>query len=211
LQIVESILYFDRSVVATYATSRSNNRSGSVGIPNADLRDTIAVLFGGNILYPNSPIPELTISANAKVHEYCRARAESCSSIFPSLDKEQYLKAMMRETEKITDPETKLKVQGLIKKYDSFDDGAFNQNELCEDFIPRLRACMRHRAFGGLWRILSRSCGTYPSDVRLRFDTVEAAIDHAKRFPRRDYVSTETLLKDLEVKQLKQETLPSAE
>ena len=211
LQVIESILFFDRSVFLSYATSRSNDWSGGAGISNPDFRDTVATLFDGNLCYPDSPIPELTISANAKVHEYCRARAESGSSKFPSLDREQYWKVMMRESEKIIDPETRLKVQGLIKKYGSFEEGAFNRNEQRVDFLLGLRTCMSHRAFDGLWRILSRSCGIYPSDVHLRFDSTEAAIDHAKRFPRRNYANAEHLKEDLEIEDLRQEAIPFAE
>lgn len=103
LDVVDAILYWDRSALVNYAIDRSNGAAQARGIPSPDSADFEALL-GDQRLNHATPVPEFRTITNAVLNEYCVVRAESGSAKFPEIDMKSYLAAMAVDLEAIEDP-----------------------------------------------------------------------------------------------------------
>lgn len=100
---IESMLYYDASVLVNYASDRSNGASFARGIMTRDSADFARRRLGTVANY-NTPIPELKTVGNAVIHEYCSVREQLRSDKFPSVAQGPYLEHMAREVREYLDP-----------------------------------------------------------------------------------------------------------
>jgi phage pi2 protein 07 len=203
LELVDSILYFDKAVIMTYALTRSCNWSFATKVMNSDYIDAITQL-GGQVVFSATPLPNLCISANAKVHEYCSTKEETRSPKFPDLDMKEYLTAMGRAVELIRNPESRLNMVRLLEAHGwSNSQGSVNNCSRKNKYSQKVRELLRHPRLKPLWSLSNKLFGMYPSGITLEFKTVEEAIDYANKYPRKRRSKADYLMEDLEMPDLK--------
>jgi hypothetical protein len=103
LDIVDAILYWDRSALVNYAYDRSNGAAYARGVSSPDSAD-FEGLLGAQPMNHATPVPGFRTITNAALNEYCVVRAESGSAKFPPIDMKRYLATMAVDIEAIEDP-----------------------------------------------------------------------------------------------------------
>jgi hypothetical protein len=116
LELVESIIYFDKSPILHYAISQSNGASFVRGIMSKASSDFLANL-GQSDFCSATPIPSIHTVGNAIWHEYCTVKKETGSTKFPDIDMNCYLNYLGSETSKIINPELKAEMQATLSTY----------------------------------------------------------------------------------------------
>jgi len=105
LEMVDSLLYLNKSVLVHYAIARSNGESAERGIDNQTYLEFVSEL--PKPVNFDAPFPEIITVWNAVISEYCYAKKESHSSKFPELDMDKYMEALATGIEYIQDPARK--------------------------------------------------------------------------------------------------------
>lgn len=193
LEICESIVYYDKSVLVHYALDRSNGESQARGLHSKDHLDFIANLGQRRFNFA-SPIPEILTVNNAIAHEYCYVKSETCSDKFPEIDMGHYLSAMAGEVERLENSRLKEEMHAilaqhgwLVKQEVGARPAAVTQSLGRKLVSPRL-------VFGKLGRIankitspfwsLGRSLGmTPPGNPTVGFKTTADALKYAAEHP----------------------------
>jgi hypothetical protein len=93
LQVVDEIMYVDRSLTVTHALSRSNGNSTSTGVTSIDARDFLTRSAAG--IAPSAPLPRVITTYNVVASEYC---AHDLGGRAP-LNGKAYLNAIALETD----------------------------------------------------------------------------------------------------------------
>lgn len=209
LDVVGSIMYFDKPVHLAYGLDKSSGWSHTTGIPNDAILDYFSYIEG-EFKYFDAPVPGLVISANAKVHEYCRFLKQRNSCKYPNLNEEEYIKAMEAAINKIQNVRLQKEQKNILRNY--IEEKFSNTCEDIEriELLPsRTRKSIRKRAhflrkngFKSVWHLMSLLVGIYPSGFTLEFDDREKAINHAERFPRKRRSDDRSLIEDLELPNL---------
>ncbi len=193
LEMFDTILYFDVSVLLHYALYRSNGESLAIGKSTKDHMDFIADLEGTPINFA-APIPQFRTVFNAICHEYCLIQEETDSKKFISIDQCAYLKIMSQEIARIENPDLKLEMEALLVTHGRED--IQNEKFSFRSFMSKLfstRTVMNKLKWlsGGshtkwVWFILvNRFAIQPPDDNRFGYRTTEEAIEYANGFPRR--------------------------
>lgn len=116
LGILESILYYDKSVLVNYASNRSNGASFTRGIMTRDRKD-----FERNLpphaLNGSAPIPQLKTVGNAVIHEYCNVRQYFSSGKFPEVALHPYLEYMASEIRAFLDPTVLADAENVLARH----------------------------------------------------------------------------------------------
>jgi hypothetical protein len=96
LALVDSILYFDKSVMVSYAQDRSNGAAIVRGIAS---KDSVDFLNSGPAatLNAHTPLPGIVTIGNAVANEYGFVRSEFGTSKFPPLQLAPYLDYLANE------------------------------------------------------------------------------------------------------------------
>ena len=113
LDVVDSIVYWDRSALINYAYDRSNGAGYLRGVHSSDSADFQAQL-GSRPMNRDAPVPEFWTITNAVMNEYGFVKKESGSSRFPEVDRDSYLDAMARDIESIIDPNLRVAQRELL-------------------------------------------------------------------------------------------------
>jgi hypothetical protein len=109
LEVVDSILFFNKAVLVHYALNESNGQSGDRGIKNSASEDFFKTL--PKPINSDAPFPEIMTVWNAIISEYCFARQEARSTKFPELNMEKYLQALAVGVARIEDPEVRREME----------------------------------------------------------------------------------------------------
>ncbi|HEX8458786.1 MAG TPA: glycosyltransferase [Pyrinomonadaceae bacterium] len=109
LEVVDSILFFNKAVLVHYALYESNGQSGHTGIKNRANEDFLKTLR--KPLNSDAPFPEIMTVWNAIISEYCCTRQETRSAKFPELNMEKYLQALAVGIARIEDPELRREME----------------------------------------------------------------------------------------------------
>jgi hypothetical protein len=117
LDTVESVLYYDCSVLIHYALDRSNGMGFERGVLTPDHEDFLATLGVAESLYFSTPAPEVQTVGNAIFHEYCTVRRETGSPRFPEVEREPYLEYLGREVELLEVPEFQERMRSLLSEH----------------------------------------------------------------------------------------------
>ena len=118
LDVEESILFLDKSLIFHYALGRSNGASVSRGEMTQDNAD-----FTANLpVAPESrnyatPIPQLNTAVNAVFNEYLIYKQETLSPRFFDIDFGKYLELNAIEITEISDPQLKAEMRTLLRKH----------------------------------------------------------------------------------------------
>jgi hypothetical protein len=187
LAVVDEILYWDRSPLVHYAMDRSNGVSTVRGVPSADSLDFLRSL-GGRPLNHAAPVPAFRTVNNAIIHEYSLVRRQLGGGVFPEVDRGRYLQAIAAEVREIEDAGVRAEMERVLAAQGR-TRGLGSRAQLLRR-LKRLTAGLSAPPLQPLWHGLSRRFGVWPpGENALQFPSVEAALDHARRFPRRRHTS----------------------
>jgi Glycosyl transferase family 2 len=188
LAVVPEILFWDRSPLVHYAMDRSNGASTARGVPNRDAADFLRAL-GATTVNHEAPVPAFRTVHNAVIHEYCAVRRQVGGALLPEVDREAYLQAIVGEVREIEDPALRSQMEALLALEGPIGR-ARSRTHLLRS-LKRTMAGFSASPFQPLWRALSRQFGLWPpGENALEFPSREAALEHARRYPRRRYPST---------------------
>ncbi|HEY0083216.1 MAG TPA: glycosyltransferase, partial [Pyrinomonadaceae bacterium] len=109
LEVVDSILFFNKAVLVHYALNQSNGQGTERGVKNRAAED-----FHKSLRKPinsDAPFPEIRTVWNAIINEYCFTKQESQSAKFPELNMEKYMQALATGISWIEDPQVKREME----------------------------------------------------------------------------------------------------
>jgi hypothetical protein len=104
LDLRQSLLFLDRSVLINYGQGRSNGSSFARGVMTRDSDDFVQNLGAGGMNHA-APLPEFLTVGNAVVHEYCVGKRASRSGKFPELTDTAYRDMLAAEVRQYVDPQ----------------------------------------------------------------------------------------------------------
>jgi glycosyltransferase involved in cell wall biosynthesis len=187
LELEETVVYYDKSLLLHYALDRSHGATLSRGEINADVAD-----FTANLSIDNSirnfatPIPALNTAVNAIFHEYCLFKQETNSTRFFYVDLRRYLQANADEIQEFTDPVRRAETLALMTDR-GYAPAARTGNAMRAPlpFSKRLKSKLKRGATSpsttGPWLFLTRATGIKPpGENSFTFPDLERAIDYAK-------------------------------
>lgn len=201
LEMFNTILFFDKSVLINYALYRSNGESLAIGKNTSDHADFVKNLGDKPQNYA-APVPEFLTVYNAICHEYCLLQSQLTSGKFHEIDRRAYLKAIAYEVSKIENPQLRIEMEGLLSAHGWQDTERGNREQLSlvrKLFSPsRVANKLKWISAGAhtkkFWFVLLHLFGLRPPDNnRFGFATIEEAVGYAKRFPRRKEIGLELL------------------
>lgn len=194
LEVVSSILYYDKPLLIQYSIDRSNGLSYARGIASIDSADFLRQLGTVPMNYA-APVPEFQTITNAVLHEYCVVREESRSPKFRDIDWFSYLGATERALGWIEDPELSSAMRRLLtmqgwnrRKHHAWVLGKVSQL-LRHNFLGVLRRLAMPIVGGArvqpLWMFLTRYNIQPPASAWFQFGTAAEAMAYDARFPRK--------------------------
>jgi hypothetical protein len=193
LEISDTIIYFDKSVLLHYALYRSNGESMALGKQTTDHVDFLKTL-GKTIMNYASPVPQFLTVFNAICHEYCLVREQTGSEKFPEIERCAYLRTNAQEIARIENSTLKTEMESLLAThgYEDSEKGEGKHKSVIYKLfrtpaiVNRLKWISKGSYTKGVWLLIARLFAYRPpDDARFGFATAEQAIDHAHRFPRR--------------------------
>ena len=117
LEMIESFLYYDKSILVHYAIGRSNGASMLRGVVSKDHADFVKNMPRGFSLNCFSPIPEIYTVTNAVLQEYYFVKSETQSSKFPEIDRHNYLNHLAGEIAYFENEQIKTKMLAILSSY----------------------------------------------------------------------------------------------
>src|ERR1700752_335544 len=195
LEMEETILYYDKSLLFHYALDRSNGATVSRGQVSTDNVD-----FAANLPVDNArrnyatPIPQLITAVNAVFNEYLAFKQETNSPRFFELDLEKYLQANAEEIRQFENKDLRDEMLALLASK-GFRNPDQNQTDNGRISVgKRLSAKLKRVATApsttGAWLFAARTFGIKPPSQNLfEFDTLDSAIDYARNISNGNYQS----------------------
>lgn len=116
LERLDSILYYDKSMIVEYAQDRSNGGGQARGVISAAFADFLANLNGKVFNYA-APMPEFPTVMNTILHEYCCVKNETGSGKFPEVNRDNYFDYIATEMNWMEEGEIKQQVKSLLDKH----------------------------------------------------------------------------------------------
>jgi glycosyl transferase family 2 len=194
LDVVDSILYYDKPLLLQYSIDRSNGLSYARGIASVDSADFLRQLQGVRMNYA-APVPEFQTITNAVLHEYCMVKQESNSSKFGEIDRFSYLGATERALAWIEDEPLAGQMRALLRAQ------GWNRRQRYAWVLGKIRSLLRHNLLGmvrrlampvvagarlqPLWMRLARFGVEPPASSWFHFSSAAEAIAYEDRFPRK--------------------------
>jgi hypothetical protein len=175
LDIVSSILFYDKPLLIQYSIDRSNGVSYQRGIASADGADFQRQLTGVRMNYA-APVPEFQTITNAVLHEYCVVKEESGSLKFRAIDRFNYLGATERALEWIEDPTLKAAMKRLLREQ------GWDRRKHYRWVLGRAFALLRHNGLGLVQQVALRLIGRARVPT---FNSAFEAMDYDRRYPRK--------------------------
>jgi hypothetical protein len=183
LAVVDEILYWDSSPLLQYGLDRSNGASTARGVASPDNADFLSQVQPGSLNHA-SPVPELRTVANGVVHEYEVVRRLLPAGAWPEIDRPDYLVSMASEVRQIESPAMRLEMERLLER-EGVAKGRTSPLLVLRR-LKRLTSVFSAGPLQPLWRGLGRRFGIAPpGDNALEFASLEEALEHGRRFPRR--------------------------
>ena len=180
LDVEDSILFFDKSLLFHYALNRSLGASATRGEMTADNADFTANLPVDNATRNYAtPIPSLITAVNAAFNEYLSHKQQTQSARFFDVELESYLAANALEVNEVRDPQLRAAMMGLL-----IEHGYKNPASTSAKSPSKLLSTLR-RARKKAWLFLARRLGiSPPGDLEFEFWELSEAIDYARNMSR---------------------------
>ncbi len=192
LEMVDSILYWDKAVTLHYGLARSNGMSQGIGVPNQDHADFLANLDERGLHYA-APVPAFKTVGNAMIHEYCLVKEQTKSPKFPEVNRRRYLASIEQEINGLQNPQLQQEMRRLLAAQPRERRTPEKLADVLGKLLSPRRVWVKMRWLASmprlqpLWNVAQR-CGIYPPalrDIGMEFDSVAAAMEHANTFPSR--------------------------
>jgi glycosyltransferase involved in cell wall biosynthesis len=187
LELEDTLIFYDKSLLFHYALDRSNGATVSRGEVSTDNVD-----FAANLPVDNSrrnyatPIPGMITATNAVFNEYLLFKQETNSPRFFDIDLRKYLAANAEEVREFGDEKLRDEMLALLAAngYESSAGGS-NSNSVKPAFQKRLRAKLKRLATSpsstNTWLFAARNFNiTPPGENLFEFATLDSAIDYAR-------------------------------
>ena|GEM_PF-704999 len=189
LELEETLLFYDRSLLFHYALDRSHGASVSRGEVTPDTADFTANLpVDNSIRNYATPIPQLITAVNAVFQEYCLFKQETNSPRFFDIDLPRYLQANAEEIQQFTDPARREDTLALLTAHGYAPVASRNEAKpvsLARRLRWKLKRVATSAATTGAWLFLSRTAGiTPPAENSFEFAELDEAIDYARNISR---------------------------
>ena len=202
LAVVESVVFYDKSVLIHYAADKSNGASQTRGVQNDAMRDFIKDL-GSSSLSAMAPIPEIPTVWNTIISEYCSVKAATNLEKFIPINMQLYIEALARGVAWMENAQLRAEMKAILVRHGwtekedrlgSVETGAEEShagivNKLCH-VLGNLTRFLRSDRSLPLWRVLTR-LGVHPPDkLDYKFSSSTQALDHIQshpRFPLKDW------------------------
>ena len=194
LDVVDSILFYDKTLLIQYSIDRSNGLSYARGIASLDSADFLRQLSGVRMNYA-APVPEFQTITNAVLHEYCVVKQESGSPRFHEIDRFAYLGATERALNWIEDPTLLAAMRQLLRQQ------GWNRRKHYAWVLGKIASLLRHnfrgvarqmvvRVVSGnreqpVWKWLMRFGVQPPASTWFHFNSAAEAMAYDRRFPRK--------------------------
>lgn len=194
LDVVSSILFYDKPLLIQYSIDRSNGLSYARGIASLDSADFLRQLSGVKMNYA-APVPEFQTITNAVLHEYCVVKQESGSPKFHEIDRFAYLGATERALSWIEDPSLKTAMHRLLR------EEGWNNRKHYAWVLGKVASLLRHNFRGvarqtvvrmvsgnleqPVWKWLMRFGVQPPASTWFHFNSAAEAMAYDQRFPRK--------------------------
>ncbi len=117
LATVSSVLYYDKSLIVGYAQDLSNGNAFGRGIMT-ETREDFERIAGKQKFNDLTPIPEITLSHNAILQEYCFVKNEIDTPYFPEIDIPRYLAFLAQAATTVQDRTEKKMIFRLLRSRD---------------------------------------------------------------------------------------------
>ncbi|HET8782754.1 MAG TPA: hypothetical protein VFM63_10080, partial [Pyrinomonadaceae bacterium] len=143
LDVENSILFFDKSLLFHYALNRSNGASVSRGEMTPDNADFTANLPVADATRNYAtPIPQLNTAVNAVFNEYLIYKQESMSPRFFEVDLQKYLAAIAVEIREVSDPHLRAQMHSLLIQH-GYRDSVNGPDAPPKSWLSRTRLAIR--------------------------------------------------------------------
>ena len=191
LELEDTVLFYDRSLLFHYALDRSHGASVSRGEITPDTADFTANLpVDNSIRNYSTPIPQLITAVNAVFQEYCLFKQETNSPRFFDIDLPKYLQANAEEIQQFTDAARRDEILALLMAHGYQPPAAHTDAQSAPVSFGRrlswkLKRVATSSATTGAWLFLSRTAGIAPpAENSFEFDKLDDAIDYARNISR---------------------------
>jgi hypothetical protein len=188
LALEEEVVFLDKALSINWGRSRSNGMSFTRGVMNKDSRAFTDDL-GGKVDYAATPIPEITTTMNAVIHEYLLLKQASFSEKFVDLSMKDYLKWLRIEVAWMENAELKRRFSELLDRHSALEpeveDAPAPWNPPLFGPAPptlknRLKNALVNESTRPTWWYLYRHLGiTLPVRHRNHFPSGEQALYYA--------------------------------
>jgi glycosyltransferase involved in cell wall biosynthesis len=115
LEVVDSLLFYDKAALVHYGQNRSNGQSAHFGIINEAYAKFLADLGSVPVNFA-APFPEVVTVWNAIISEYCHVKDVTKSPKFPELDMDKYMQALAVGIDSIKDPQRQQNMRELLSE-----------------------------------------------------------------------------------------------
>lgn len=163
LGIIESMLYYDKSMLVNYASDRSNGASFARGIMTRDSADFERSLESC-ALNSETPVPQLRTVGNAVIHEYCSVRRQLHNDRFPEVALHPYLERLACEIRAFLDPVATSDAEKVLEKYGWRATFGFRLRLLKQKWLLRILS-LRRRKFDSLAEAIRYATTERPTAV----------------------------------------------
>ena len=180
LDVEDSILFFDKSLLFHYALNRSLGASATRGEMTSDNADFTANLPVDNAIRNYAtPIPSLITAVNAAFNEYLIHKQQTNSPRLFDVELQSYLAANALEVKEVRVPELRAEMMALLAAH-GYEKSALSSVKSVSPLRSKLR-----RARKGAWLFLARRLGINPpGDLEFEFWKLSDAIDYARNISR---------------------------
>lgn len=173
LDLLESIIFYDKAILIQFGTNRSNGANLLKGIMNKDGADFLKNLDTSKVDF-ETPVADLYIMPNTILHEYYKIKQIRKSVKFPEINREKYFTSLVGNIYSYRNlelrEEMKRKIQTELSKYLIFK---YLVKSYMQTKFPGLKIKLHNLL--------------HPSDhyfLQKNFETLELAIEYANKFPR---------------------------
>jgi hypothetical protein len=188
LAVEEDVVFLDKALSINWGRSRSNGFSFTRGVITKDSRAFTNDL-GGRVEYAATPIPEITTTMNAILHEYLLLKQVSHNDKFVDLSMKDYLKWLRIEVAWMENGELKKRFSELLNRHSAVEPEAEDTpapwNSPAFGPLPptlknRIKNALVNESTRPIWWHLYRHLGIkLPARHRNRFPSGEQALYYA--------------------------------
>ena len=173
LDLEESILFYDRTLVTNYGLNRSNGWNVLQGNFKQDALDFINNLDSTEVCF-ESPIKDMWVLPNPIIHEYCYAKLSDVSHKFPEINQTKYLVSLVENVVLYKNEKMRAEMLEKLRSELGFDLSKYRAQALLERKFKGLKVRLHN--------LINRAT---PYLLINKFENVEEAIKYATDSPRK--------------------------